>query len=362
MAEIPSNDEVLISGVGGPRLRRVVIEERQEKVIEHARLAAGYSEDVDLHAHDQATFRLINRRKQFDQLDGAEHVMPMLDNWDYWARMNDWDSRNRVLEDLTGKMRRREATEAEIYLLVTVCRPAWRAVTESLRRHSGRELDISADGVYQREAARRANELDRAELDWVVQSACMELLCSCPSPFPRRFFGWLRSELAGVALKHLRLELTVDGRRHLPCDYSIVTVLDEVLAAEGRDAAYFEAPASPGHSAWLRTLDLPRIFELAREYATYLRRETAVARAVDRLPTRQRQVIQEHYYDAITQAQIARDLGTAASTVRNNHSKALVNLERDDELFLVLEAIGDVRDAARRDELLGAAAVRCVSA
>jgi len=84
-----NNDEVFISGVGAPRLRRVVIEERQEKVVEHARLAAGYADDVDPHAHDQATFRLINRRKEFDRLDGAEHVMPVLDNWDYWTKIND---------------------------------------------------------------------------------------------------------------------------------------------------------------------------------------------------------------------------------------------------------------------------------
>jgi RNA polymerase sigma factor (sigma-70 family) len=353
MTEInQDSDEVFISGVGAPRLRRVVIEERQEKIVEHARLAASYDDDVDPHAHDQTTFRLINRRKEFDQLDGAEHVMPTLDNWDYWTKINDWDSRDRVLKDLIGKLRRRDISQAEIYLLITLCRPAWKSVAESLHRHAGADLDALADGVYQRETARRANELDRAELDSVVQDACVELLCACPNPFPRRFFGWLKNELARRALDHLRRDLTTDARK-LPDDYEgVVTVLDEVLTTDGRAAGCYEVPSSPLHSTWIRTLDLPRIFDLADTYATYLRRESAVARAVDRLPARQRQVVREHYYEAFTQARIALDLGIAASTVRNNHQKALVNLERDDEMFLVLEAIGDVRDDTRRDELL----------
>ena len=83
--ELLNEDEIFIAGVGAPRLRRVVIEERQEKTLEHARLAAGYAEDVSPNAHDQATFRLINRRKAFDQLPGSENVMPMLDNWEYWT-------------------------------------------------------------------------------------------------------------------------------------------------------------------------------------------------------------------------------------------------------------------------------------
>ena len=63
-------------------------------------------------------------------------------------------------------------------------------------------------------------------------------------------------------------------------------------------------------------------------------------------------MIQRHYYEKITEAQIARDRGVASSTIRNSRVQALRNLERDDEMFLVLEAIGDVRDAGRRDRLL----------
>ena len=53
-------------------LRRVVIEERQQKTIDHVRSSKGYGEDVGLNAHDQRTFRLINQRKELDELPGAD--------------------------------------------------------------------------------------------------------------------------------------------------------------------------------------------------------------------------------------------------------------------------------------------------
>jgi len=138
-------------------LRRVVIEERQQRTLDHVRLSTGYADDVDPHGHDQDTFRLINQRKQLDELPGSELVVPALDDWKYWTKMNDWDSRNALLEQLTGKMRRREASPAEIQLLIVLCRPAWQTVAMSLRRYGGLDLDPGAAGVHQREETRRVN-------------------------------------------------------------------------------------------------------------------------------------------------------------------------------------------------------------
>lgn len=84
------------------RMRRVVIEERQEKTLEHARASAGYADDVSPQAHNAQTFRLINQRKELDELPEAEYVVPVLDEWKHWTKMNDWDSRN-------GLVRRRPA-------------------------------------------------------------------------------------------------------------------------------------------------------------------------------------------------------------------------------------------------------------
>jgi RNA polymerase sigma factor (sigma-70 family) len=330
------------------RLRRVFIEDRQQKTLEHARARGGYAKDVSPDAHDDATFRLINQRKELDELPDADFVIPALDEWKHWMKMNDWDSRNNRLEDLIRKLRRREASTGEIQLLVVVCRPAWAAVMRSLRRYGGSDLDAGARKAFGREEIARVNTLDRAELDQVVHHALVDALLACPSPFPRRFFPWLKKVLLYRVLDHVRQDL----EQHvvsLPHDDGIRKVLDQVLVDDSRpSASYFRAVGAPGHSQWIRTLDLQAIFDLADEYAPYARTRTACERAVSKLPPRQRQVVQDHYFNAMTKAQIAEVRGLATSSVRNSHAGAIRTLRKDDELFDVLEAVGKVRDEARR--------------
>lgn len=325
------------------RLRRVVIEEDQRRKIDHARLRNGYADDISPHSHDKETFKLINQRKELDELPEADYVVPTLDRWKFWVKMNDWDSRNRLLENLITRMRRREAAPGEMQFLVVVCAPAWNAVARSLRKYGGADLDPQADGHHRREEARRANELDRQELDHVVQNALFDALCACPRPFPRRFFPWLRETLAYHALEHIRSDI-YEHNALLPHDSGITEVLDSVLPDH-------TAPGAPLHSQWLRTKDLASMFEIAKEYAPYARVRGACEAAVNRLPSRQRQVIQQHYYEEMKQVEIAAAHGIADSTVRNTHQGALRNLRRDDQLFDVLEAVGRVRDSARRLKL-----------
>jgi RNA polymerase sigma factor (sigma-70 family) len=333
------------------RLRRVFIEDRQRKTLEHARDHLGYADDVDPNAHDRATFRLINQRKQLDDLPGADFVVPALDNWKHWTKMSDWDSRNGLLEELTGKLRRREASAGEVTFLVTVCRPTWAAVAANLRTYGGLDTDPGAEGFRKREEARRVNQLDRAELDQVIHHALLDALVACPRPFPRRFFPWLKTTLAYRALDHVRQDLG-EHDSTLPHDDGIKDVLDEILGnPQHPGAAFFTAPASPAYSQWLRTLDVPQIFDVAGEYATYNRTRSACERAVDRLPDRQRSVIRDRYYRAMTQVEIAERQGLSASSIRNTHGQAIGNLRRDDELFEVLAAVGKVRDRARRAKL-----------
>lgn len=207
---------------------------------------------------------------------------------------------------------------------------------------------MGADGPFRREEARRVNELDRDELDQVVQHALLDALVRCPRPLPRRFFAWLQSVLVHRALDHVRQDLT-EHDTVLPLDSGIREVVDAVLADDrAQAAAAFRAPASPAHSQWLRTLDLPAMFDLSHEYAIYARTRSACQRAVDRLPNRQRQVVQSHYFEAMAQTDIAARDGLADSTIRNTHSGALRNLRSDDELFDVLEAVGKARDYERR--------------
>lgn len=355
--KIPESPEPLARDVDQQperRLRRVVIEEDQQRKLAHARQRSGYAEDVSPHAHNQATFKLINQRKELDQLPGAEYVVPQLDKWKFWTKMNDWDSRNQLLEALIAKVRRREVLPAELQLLVIICAPTWWAVTRSLRRYGGVDLDPRAEGRHQREEARRVNELDRDELDQVVQHALLDALNACPRPLPRRFFPWLKQTLAHRALDYVCGEIC-EHKVQLEHDPGIKQVLAEVLGDRPRRSnGKWSTPRSAIRTGstdfpmWVRTLDLPSVFELANEYASYARIQTACHRAVDRLPGRQRQVVQDHYFNAMTQADIAAVHGLADSTVRNTHSGALRNLRGDNQLFDVLEAVGKVRDQDRR--------------
>jgi RNA polymerase sigma factor (sigma-70 family) len=324
-------------------VRRVVIEDDQRRKLDRVRARHGYDQDVSPHAHSEATFRLINERKELDMLPGADFIVPALDDWKFWTKMNDWDSRNQFLESLIRKVRRREASDPELQFLIVVCGPTWRAVARSLRRYGGLELDPRAQGRHAREEAARVNELDRHELDQVMQHALMDALQSCPRSFPRRFFPWLKATLAHRALDHVRAEIC-EHDTQLPHEQGIKEVLDALLR-ENVD------PASPAFSQWLRTKDLDGLFTTAEEYAPYARVRSACEHAVDRLPRRQRRVIQQHYFEQMTQAEIAAASNVADSTIRNTHRGALRNLRRDDELFDVLEAVGRVRDRARRLEL-----------
>jgi RNA polymerase sigma factor (sigma-70 family) len=329
-------------------LRRVVIERHQRNTLEHVRDHLGYAADLDPKAYDRETFRLINQRRELEQLPEADEVLPLLDDWKYWDKMNDWDSRNQLLEDLIGKLRRKEASAGEIYVLVTVCRPVWAGVLATLRRCSGDPIDPRADGKHQYEEAQRVNELDNEELKQVVQHGLIDAFLNCPRPFPRFFFHWLKKTLAFRALEHVRADISEHGTR-LPYDSDVRDVVDSVLKSRtDRAAAHFAALAAPGHDQWIRTLDLPALFDVADEYATYARVSKACERAVDRLPDRQRKVIRERYYNEMTQQQIASAMKVSDSTIRNTHSGALKNLRKDDELFVLLEAVGMVRDRARK--------------
>ena len=155
-----------------------------------------------------------------------------------------------------------------------------------------------------------------------MQTALLDTLSHCPAKFPRFFFKWLEKALAYRALDHVRAELAESGTG-LTFDGGIQTVVDEILNdPDAYSAEYFRSPGSPAYHQWLRTLDLPAIFELADEFATYARVRTACEKAVDRLPQRRRQVIQHYYFEAMTLEHVGATLGVAASTARNHHMAA----------------------------------------
>jgi RNA polymerase sigma factor (sigma-70 family) len=330
-----------------PKLRRVVIEEEldhpnrqrrlredgQQRALDYARLAGGYADDVDPHAYGPATFRRINERRQLDKLDHADTVVPLLDDWNHWARMDDWPSRNRLLDQLTTKARKRTATQGEILFLLVVCQPMIMRVAGSLRRaRCGGET--TAAGAANRSEARLIDRIDRAEFRSLAQAVLLDAFYVCPQPFPYHFFSWLENYLAHRALDQIRGELAEHD------DAIELSDLDRVLG-EAASRGVRVAPAS--YREWIQTWDVQSMFELADEFAGYRTMRSACRKAVQKLAHRQRDVIEQHYYEELTQASIAAARGVAESTVRNTHRAALANLRKDETLFALLEAIGRVR-------------------
>lgn len=331
-------------------LRRVLIEDAQQQTIDHARTASGYAADVDPHAHDAPTFRLINQRKKLDALPGSEIVVPGLDDWKHWTKMDDWDSRNRMLEQLCERFRRRDASSGELQLLITVTRPAWLAVSKALYRFDGLQVADDWGQRSQRHESHMAHDLDRQQTDHVVQTALIEALQRVPRPFPGRFFPWLKATLSYRALEYVQGEIRDRGPA-FDDDAGIEAVIDGVLANGAAREARFTSAGSSGFQEWLRTFDLASLFDLAHEFAPYGVARTACQQAVHRLPKKQRSVIERKYFDEMTSAAIAAADGLASSTVRNTHKQALRNLRNDDNLFEVLRVAGKVRDRARQLQL-----------
>ena len=98
---------------------------------------------------------MSNQRKELDKLPDADYVIPALDQWKHWSKINDWDSRNQSLEGLITKLRRRQASSGEIQTLVTLCRPIVRRMARTLRQTGGDVL-IDTQGDHQRQEALRS--------------------------------------------------------------------------------------------------------------------------------------------------------------------------------------------------------------
>jgi hypothetical protein len=178
-------------GIAGPqalrRVRRVRIEEHQDRVIEHLRGSLKYGEDDDPRAHDRATFELINQRRALDKLPHADYVIPALDEWKHWTKMNDSDSRNHLLAELTRKLRRKEATAGEIQLLVIVCRPTWASIAAKLRLYAGVDGADSSPSPFGQEELRRVEHgQHRQERPLQFARQPTELAIEASKPLERR--------------------------------------------------------------------------------------------------------------------------------------------------------------------------------
>ena len=70
----------------------------------------------------------------------------------------------------------------------------------------------------------------------------------------------------------------------------------------------------------------------------------SVLRALSGLTPRERAVVVLAYYDDLSEAQIAADLGVASGTVKSTRSRALLKLRVSDHLTDQPRAIEEVRE------------------
>ena len=188
------------------RLRRVIIEERQQKTLEHVRSSAGYADDVSPHAHSAQTFRLINQRKELDKLPGPTTscragAVEVLDQ-DERLGLAQPAARaaHRQASPPRGDCRQRSRCSSSSAARRGEGRASACAATAA-RRSTPAQTAPSARGGAARQRARPR------QLDQVIQHALLDALLDCPRPLPRRFFPWLEKVLAHRALDHVRQDL-----------------------------------------------------------------------------------------------------------------------------------------------------------
>jgi RNA polymerase sigma factor (sigma-70 family) len=185
-----------------------------------------------------------------------------------------------------------------------------------------------------RPEARLIERIAHDEFEALARAVLLDAFYVCPQSFPRRFFPWLENYLAHRALDELRGEFA--ERDDVIELGDLDRVLSDAISAAPRIAAL-------NYQQWIETYDVQTLFELADEFAGYRTMRSACQTAVRKLPSRQREVIEQHYYEEPTQKAIAARRGVAESTIRNTHRVALGNLRKDENLLALLEAIGRVR-------------------
>ena len=309
----------------------------------------GPRERKEFEAHDAQTRVLMKRFESLYGLVHGEVVVPLIEEWQWLDHMGSTQEKQRYLEPLIERVRRSpDKNPGLVVFLLLVCEGTRvGAASQLLSARSGLDGSSPAPGWHRREEARRLQDIERDRLHDVTRQATLEALYRCPTPFPLRFFGWLRETISHRTLDFLRAELAE-------------VEIAEQRVEEGEALQAFlaglqgaEAPASSergGFDQWYH-----RVRPLYANVAEYS--EIAVVRqvcrtAIRRLPPKQQAVIDELFYVEREAAEIAANAGVARSTIYNTKAQALRNLHEDDCFFMALYGMRLVRDAARRQQLL----------
>jgi RNA polymerase sigma factor (sigma-70 family) len=300
-------------------------------------------------AHDDQTKRLISTYREMYRLEESNVVVPLLEEWKWRDKMHTPAEKQEFLEPLLARVRRDpQAHRGEMIFLLLVCEGVRRGVANRLLGvRTGLDGASPAPDLHRREEARRIAEIERERLHEVTRRAVMEALYRYPANPPRHFFGWLRETVSHRTLDFLKEELT---------ELEAVSHRQEEAEAMQAFLAGFddlEAPELAEGGGFRRWLFKARpLWGPVRSYLDLQEVRYVCRTAIDRLPRRQREVIDGEFYESLSPEEIAKQQGVARSTVYNSKAQALRNLHDDDCFFMALCGMELVRDSVRKAQLL----------
>lgn len=309
----------------------------------------GPAKKKEFQPHDAQTLKLIERFDELHRLEHGERVASLIEEWQWLDRMSGPTEKQKFLEPLIERVRRApERTEATAIFLLLLCEGTRRGVARELvAARSGLEGSSPAPSWHQREEAKRVSDIERDRLHDVTRHAVVEALYKYPTTSPPHFFGWLRETVAHRTLDFLGGELSeIEIATHRREESgAIQAVLAGLEGADGPVAA-----ERPGYGRWERRM-LP-LYPTVAKFSEVAEVRQVCRTAVKRLPPKQQDVIEKHFYGGLEPQQIALETGVSRSTVYNHKAQALRNLHKDDCFFMALCAMRIVRDSARRATLM----------
>jgi RNA polymerase sigma factor (sigma-70 family) len=306
-------------------------------------------EKREFEPHDAETRKLIERYRSLYRLEHGHVVAPMVEEWKWLDSMASPVEKQEFLAPLIERVRRSpERNEGSLIFLLLVCEGIRRGIaSELVGARSGLEGVGPVPADHRAGEARWVQQIERERLHDVTRHAVLEAIVRCPTPMPRRFFGWLRQTVAYRTLDFLRDELpeVQTAPRHKAEAEAMQAYMSGIVG---------ETPAladTAGLSHWRLKVRPRALWEAVDEFSQLTAVREVCRTAVDRLPPRQRAVIDAHFYEGIGTAQIASRHGVGRSTIYNQKAQALSSLYEDDCFFVALHGMRLVRDSVRRHEL-----------
>lgn len=298
--------------------------------------------------YDVETKRLVRLYDEMYRLQYSEKVVPLLEDWKLRDRMETAAEKQLYLEPMLARVRKApERHQGEFIFLLLVFEGVRRGVERLLLDvRSGLDAPSEAPGAFRREEAKRLAEIERGRLIEVTRQAMFEAIYRFPAPPPRHLFGWLRDTVAHFTLNFLHDELAEVQTTRLRTQEA------EAMQAFLRGFEDVDPPdlaEGGGFRHW--HFGVRWLYEPVEQYLNHHEIRQVCRSAVDRLPRRQREVIEGEFYDGMKAEEIADVQGVSRSTVYNSKAHALANLGSDDLFFVALHGMQLVRDSERAAQL-----------